>query len=420
MSLARNPDHIAIIDAPSVGASNGTGGWRPSSRSRRGAFAGLGLAGLLVASEALAAPATAPEPRLEVAVLSGPGLERPRAAALQLALGRRLAAARGLEWAAPERPDPTGSALARIEAGQAAFERLELQTAAQELEAGVLALGAAAPRHEALPGALFALGATALYDGRPADALGLFTAVAVSSPDFQPEGVPEHVQSRLERVRATLKERPTGALRVGVSPRAEVWVDGVRRGEAPIEVEGLADGVHLVRLSAPGYAPVARLVSVESEGSPALTEALEPLPPLPLTLTVAEAADPDLARGAALRLGVSHLVALRPVGADTLAGVWVFPEGTGSGARPLRIDGAAGSESVLADLILQHLAAAEAAPPPPSKGEGKPDDDGSLWLWTGLGAVVLGAVAGGIALSVAASDDGDPGPPPGNVAILGF
>jgi len=82
----------------------------------------------------------------------------------------------------------------------------------------------------------------------------------------------------------------TGGLDVLVAPVAEVWVDGVSRGQTDVlKLDDLAPGVHGVRLVREGYVEVYDTIVVEAGKRAAYTRTLEALPaptPEPVTTTV--------------------------------------------------------------------------------------------------------------------------------------
>lgn len=147
----------------------------------------------------------------------------------------------------------------------------------------------------------------------------------------------------------------TGRLAVRSSPsRADVAIDGTRRGSTPLTLRDLPFGSHVVRVTRSGYAPEARRVTLSaSRASETLTFELERLvqparPTPPARPAGAPAADdsrgtPD-AVSAASGLGALHVLS-RPAGARVLV------DGRPVGVTPLLLqDVAPGTRTVRLEL----------------------------------------------------------------------
>jgi hypothetical protein len=354
-------------------------------------------------------------------VLSGPGLAPDRARRLAGALRRRLRAARDLRPRGAVEPPESGErqkAERQLERGLEAFGELDLKTAETRLRDGLLGLfrlGLGPSRALAVKGA-FAFGAAALYDGRGAEALGRFVLLARLDPDFRPSGVPDHVRARFERLAATVEDRRVGTLRVGSRPGgAEVVVDGRPRGQTPLIVEGLADGVHALAVRAPGFEPAASLVSVRGGAVATRLERLSPAPAPAPRVSVADIAVVSRARAAADRLGVAHLLGLRPGPGGGLSGVWLAP---GPRAHRVVLERLPEDDDIAADLVVQAVAA---APPldADAPASGRPAGDAldlPWWVWAAVGGAVV--VAGGIAGTWAAVSEEET--PPRRFPVLRF
>ena len=145
----------------------------------------------------------------------------------------------------------------------------------------------------------------------------------------------------------------TGRLTVNSNPgRADVAIDGVRRGVTPLTLRDLPFGSHTVRVTRGGYAPETRRVTVAA-GRPAesITLDLEPIAPPPRPSTpgarsgaaaAASAAPrtPAPERGSASGLGALYIVS-RPMGAR------VTVDGRFVGATPLLLtDVSSGSHTI--------------------------------------------------------------------------
>lgn len=147
----------------------------------------------------------------------------------------------------------------------------------------------------------------------------------------------------------------TGRLAVRSSPsRADVVIDGTRRGSTPLTLRDLPFGSHVVRVTRSGYAPEARRVTLSaSRASETLTFELErlvqparPTPParpagVPAAGATGGAPDPV---SAASGLGALHVLS-RPAGARVLV------DGRPVGVTPLLLqDVAPGTRTVRLEL----------------------------------------------------------------------
>jgi hypothetical protein len=266
-------------------------------------------------------------------------------------------------------------------------------------------------------------------------------------------------------VRVSVTTTPAGA---------EVWVDGMRKGEAPARIE-LPPGRHVIAARMDGYASTGQLVDVEPRrrGSVEVELALDEIPGGAPTAGSAQpngvAELPD-----ALMEGSGREVALfrsitDQVGARFLLVLWIMPgDGTqamvslqvydrqqdrvvASGLSPeVPLDPSAiGNAATPAirqalETAAQPLLAAGPPPPPPPPwndlngdtipddlqppdGNGDDDDDddddddsivSAWWFWTIIGAVVAGGAATGIYFGLTAGES--PSGPDGPQIILEF
>ncbi|RMH37978.1 MAG: PEGA domain-containing protein [Deltaproteobacteria bacterium] len=70
---------------------------------------------------------------------------------------------------------------------------------------------------------------------------------------------------------------PGGSIRVlSSAPKAEVWVDGTRVGEVPIDVKDLKPGEHVIEVRAPGFLPRTERVEVSAGSAAILQMDLQP------------------------------------------------------------------------------------------------------------------------------------------------
>jgi hypothetical protein len=139
----------------------------------------------------------------------------------------------------------------------------------------------------------------------------------------------------------------TGRLTISSTPaRADVAIDGVRRGVTPLTLRDLPFGSHTVRVTRGGYAPETRRVNIVA-GRPAEPISIDLEPTAPRTRPsspgagpAASAAAPAPERGSASGLGALYVVS-RPMGAR------VTVDGRLVGATPLLLtDVSSGSHTI--------------------------------------------------------------------------
>jgi hypothetical protein len=394
-------------------------------------------------------PAVPPTPVPPPAPARGPVLvlihpasatERARALALGDAAAVELAAGQGgvaVTLEALLDPGREGRLLTRRSQALAvarqaaeALEALDLEEAHALGEEAVLALAALEaldPETEAaLQTSLLGLAVAALYDSDVLRADGAFVALAAwltaagrGAPLLaEVRRYPSKVISRFESTRAELEARPTGRIQVTSRPAgAAVRVDGVERGIAPLEVGGLAEGLHVVALGGPGFVSTGALVDVVADEVVPVDRPLEP-EPLAEALRSAPAAGAvdaaiawarDLGVGALFLGGASALGVVRGQWIDVTAGrAEVDVEVLASG------DVAAGARALAAEVDRALVARAALAVEPPPADEGPPLTS-RWWFWAGVGGVVVAAAAGA-AVALASGDGG----PPRGTAIFGF
>ncbi|NMB76585.1 MAG: PEGA domain-containing protein [Myxococcales bacterium] len=167
-------------------------------------------------------------------------------------------------------PDPLLAPRARLAEGLTAYENLELDRAERELFEAVRAF-------EAVPAelledasrdhrkALAYLGAVWLLSGQGDKAQDAFRRLLVIDPEYRLDArifPPAMLEAFAHMVRE-VEDAPRGAIDVSAQPDpALVFVDGHFRGLAPVRIERLPAGDHLISVRAPGHIPFGRQVSV--------------------------------------------------------------------------------------------------------------------------------------------------------------
>lgn len=393
-------------------------------------------------------PAVPPTPAAPRAPARGPVLvlihpasptERSRALALGDAAAVELAAGQGGVAVTLEALlDPgrearslsrRAQALAVARQAAEALEALDLEEAHALGEEAVLALAALEvldPETEAaLQTSLLGLAVAALYDSDVLRADGAFVALAAwltaagrGAPLLaEVRRYPSKVISRFESTRAELEARPTGRLQVTSRPAgAVVRVDGVERGIAPLEVGGLAEGLHVVALGGPGFVSTGALVDVVAAEVVPVDRPLEPEPLAEALRGAPSVGAVDAAIAWARGLGVGALFLGGASALGVVRGQWI--DVTAGRAEVevevlARGDVAAGARALAAEVD-RALAARVAVVVEPPADEGPPLTE-RWWFWAGVGGVVVAAAAG----AVVALASGDGGPPRGT-AIFGF
>lgn len=329
-----------------------------------------------------------------------------------------------------------------------AYDNLELGDAITKLGRVVADLDAgwvALDDPEVLVDALLRLGAALVLDGRARDAEGLFARVHALAPERlpDPEIYPEQVTSRFRQVVERVGRAGLGTLEVRTTPAgALVYVDGRFRGRAPVTVEDLAPGTHLVRVRAPGFLDEAASANVRpGRGEPVAIR----LAPAPGAAGLGELLDGLGGNGAGVVDRIGTLLHLRVVlvlrftagesGAVEVQGlrydlsseappvrrratVSADPEGV---EDVVRLAVALGRERGRGRAGGRDTVAHEDHPDrPPGMLEIPPEEPGITsrwWFWTGVAVVVLGGVA--VAVVVVAGDS-EPGERPPGELVLRF
>ncbi|HEX7127664.1 MAG TPA: hypothetical protein VF406_18050 [Thermodesulfobacteriota bacterium] len=314
------------------------------------------LVPLLVGMPA-AAPAAAPTPPVALLVVPAPDLSPRVARDLR---ERIVAGADGLAIVAgPRRPEVSRAAVEALreglDAGRAAYEALDADTARARFEAVTAALEADPRLAAAAPDLLDApvllgvvalgLGDAALAERAFERALHLAPGLALPPGRYAP--AVEHALATA-RVRLTAV-RPTRLHLSAVPIGADLFVDGVHRGRTPLAMEPLAPGPHAVVAQSPLGTPTALTIDANEFG-PDVVEVVVPagavgpsLVALARSLSAADAR-PDIAPGAAAALADA-------LGADRLALVWVEGTPAGLAAAAALVDLATGDTEALLALV---------------------------------------------------------------------
>lgn len=207
---------------------------------------------------------------------------------LQGMAGRVGAAARGalrgvqrVTWAGPDRTylaygdyvaERLTRARERLAAGKQAYLNMELGQAMEHLGGAVqdfeTAIGALEDPTD-FAEALMLLGASQVFENRLREARRSFERMHVQMPFYipNPSTYPPDVISHFERARPRDAAHPQSSITVSEPEGAVVYVDYVARGRAPMTVEGLVGGDHVVRVMRPGATPYVQPVSLRPGAS---------------------------------------------------------------------------------------------------------------------------------------------------------
>lgn len=326
-------------------------------------------------------------------------------------------------------------ALALAEKGMRAFEELDLERAGTDLESGINSLLAYsddldARAKQTLERAIFASGATILFEGQTALAESIFVALLLMNPAFAPdaEAYPSNVVSRFNDLKSKVEARPTAALSVSTNPAgADVYVDGSFRGGAPLEIGGLADGQHIVVVRRAGYKPFGTLVPVTVERTASVEVDLEaeegPVLPIELDVSMSRSANGAIALGK--KLGVAKLAVLsfsRRISGSKVEGLWVDVEkGSPISTIPettVLEDPDSAAQSIAVAIARSELGPIAVAAPEEDGAASGPITD-RWWFWALAGGLAAAAAGAATVAIVSTARDNDTRPPPSGV-ILGF
>jgi len=107
--------------------------------------------------------------------------------------------------------------------------------------------------------AMAMLGVCQVLGGESSNGVETLTRLTILDPDFPLPGV-IHGEKKLRKAHALAKKRVKSAPRANlkiesIPPGAEIFLNGNRRGTAPLEVPSLPEGIHLVSARLDGYQP---------------------------------------------------------------------------------------------------------------------------------------------------------------------
>lgn len=118
--------------------------------------------------------------------------------------------------------------------------------------------------------AMAMLGVCQVLAGQGGNGVETLMRLIIIDPDFPLPGVihgEKKVKQAMAQARKRVKSAPRSALKVEtVPPGAEVFVNGKRRGTAPLELPALPEGIHLVSARMDGYQPVGGPAVIASGG----------------------------------------------------------------------------------------------------------------------------------------------------------
>lgn len=170
----------------------------------------------------------------------------------------------------------------QLETGRAAFDAVDYDTATAALADAVVAYDQSAPvlkDARQLVDALALLGASHAMLGQSTVSERAFARLLALDPDYNLplSRFDTDVQAVFDRARATAELSDPGSLSIYSTPRAaEVWVDGRFQGAAPLALDGLKPGRHLVQVRRAGYRPFGQMITVETGREQTVQAALRP------------------------------------------------------------------------------------------------------------------------------------------------
>lgn len=167
-------------------------------------------------------------------------------------------------------PPDLREARAALESGKDLYLRLEVDRAAERLEAARQAFESALPQtgdFAPLAEALGYLGASRLEMKDLVAADAAFRALLSLRPGFDLDArvySPDVVQA-FARAKFAAAQAPVASLAISSVPQlASVVLDGERRGETPVAIEGVPVGRHYLRIEAPEHHPWSGVVEVSA------------------------------------------------------------------------------------------------------------------------------------------------------------
>jgi hypothetical protein len=180
--------------------------------------------------------------------------------------------------------DEVAHALAQLDKGRQMYDAFELDPAIATLTDSVLSFerGAGAlPDVAPYVRALQLLGAAHMLKADKKSARNVFERALLVDPgaNLQGSGYPPTVLEAYAAARDAIKSLPLASLSVYSNPAAaEVYVDGVFRGAAPLTVQRLPAGRHLVRVYRAGYLSFGQVSDLLEGTEGTLQASLKPTP----------------------------------------------------------------------------------------------------------------------------------------------
>ncbi|MBI2893636.1 MAG: PEGA domain-containing protein [Deltaproteobacteria bacterium] len=317
-------------------------------------------------------------------------------------------------------------------AGREAYDDLELTEAVTKLTRAIALFDThlrALDDFDVYVDALLRLGAARVLNGNARDADAAFVRVYTLAPQRtpDPEIYPSEVVTRFAETVARARRAGSGALEVQSEPAgAWVYVDGSLRGRAPVRVDDMAAGSHVVRVRSPGFADRAAAASVRARRSESLTLELEPVDGMQEVPSLVSRLSIDVPGGTVEELGraieVSRVVLLVfSAGPEGEVALDVRRYDVGSGAAPVRRTASLSQDAVGVEEVVRlalEVVRAQAGevqtrvrvsnhlPPPPPPPATRGGITTRWWFWTGVGAVVVGGVV--LTVALASSGGGRP------------
>lgn len=344
--------------------------------------------------------------------------------------------------------------LKKLEEGKLLYDRAQTTQALPALEEALMLLNQSVSvtgetRH--LRDAYLYLGLSHTALGNNADAKRSFAQAVVLGPEMEldPLRYPPRVQEAFSAIRDRIRAAPPATLRIQVPDQMPVtiWVDGRKRGSAPLTISGLPPGRHFIRAVGPfalrgyksvglspdqdlpvflpmdqhGFGQVASSVDDRARQTAALYKALGQHVQTELILVVGQVQDGQISAqlfssrngrfSKPLTLAASNdwtneLVALLPaVLSDANAQGDILSDKISVRTPALQIT----SNDILASLLLENQKIVTGVPAPREEKERQNDSrfvQRYKWWLVGGGAVVVGGVGAAIVVGTAPSDDG--------------
>lgn len=343
--------------------------------------------------------------------------------------------------------DAVAEARALVASGLELLRRNQPRPALLKLEgaAAQLAHVLAWAQKQELAQAQFLRGAAHAELGDDKAALDEFTELLVWRPDFaaDPSIAPTKVLPLWDKAQARARRLPGGAVELTSQPRgALAYADGRFVGFTPTTLEALAAGTHYLTVRARGFQKAVVPVRISDRQVTTATVALTPSPR-------ADELERDVARlragvGAAQApaemqatlgelselLDVDQIVVLMAPASGETPAYLAYVYGAVGGVRLAEARIEVGADESLDDALARLTTAlyrevsfAPPPAPPPVESE-RPRREATFyrrwWFWSGVGAVVLGVVAGAVIVHERGESPRCPGGDSCGVVVFSF